>query len=442
MSRAATGSTSARFEPSGRLSGTVTPPADKSISHRAALFGAMSDEPVAVRNYLRAADTESTLNAVRALGAGVDDSGGDELVIRGVGLHTPAEVTGGRVDVGNSGTLLRLLPGWLAGQPGGEWTLDGDESIRRRPVERVAAPLRQMGAGIETRDGGLPPMLVRGATLQGIDYELPMASAQVKTCVLIAGLLASGSTSVTEPSQSRDHTERLLARARVPFSRSGLTLGVQPVDELELDSVIVPGDPSSAAFLAVAACIVPGSRIVIEGMCLNWTRTGFFRIAQRMGAVILGDLEEPGAAASADEPIGEVDVASSSLVATEVLPEEVPLAIDELPLVALLGCFAEGDTVVGGAGELRLKETDRIAGVVEGLNGLGASLDATEDGFVVHGGTGIGGGTIDSRGDHRLAMLGAVAGLASESGVEVLGMDAAAVSYPGFGQDLRTLIER
>jgi 3-phosphoshikimate 1-carboxyvinyltransferase len=440
-SRPSPGQTNARFEPFGRLTGTVTPPADKSISHRAALFGAMSDEPVSVRNYLRAADTESTLNVVQALGAGVDDSG-DELVIRGVGLHTPAEVTGGLLDVGNSGTLLRLLPGWLSGQPGGEWTLDGDDSIRRRPVDRVAGPLRQMGASIDTRDGGLPPMLVRGGSLTGIDYDMPVASAQVKTCVLIAGLLASGSTTVTEPSQSRDHTERILCRARVPFTREGLSMTVQPVDELELDHVIVPGDPSSAAFLTVAACLVPNSRIVIEGMCLNWTRTGFFRIAQRMGAVIVGDLEEPGEGSETEEPIGEVDVASSPLVATEVTPEEVPLAIDELPLVGLLGCFAEGDTVVRGAEELRVKETDRIAGVVEGLNGLGANLEATDDGFVVHGGTGIEGGTIDSRGDHRLAMLGAVAGLASQSGVEVLGMDAADVSYPDFERDLRALLER
>jgi 3-phosphoshikimate 1-carboxyvinyltransferase len=285
-------------------------------------------------------------------------------------------------------------------------------------------------------------MTVRGAALAGIDYELPVASAQVKTCVLIAGLLASGSTRVTEPSQSRDHTERILSRARVPFTRDGLTVGVVAVDELELEDVIVPGDPSSAAFLAVAALLVPDSRIVIEGMCLNWTRTAFFRIAQRMGAVILGDLEEPGEHPRGEEPIGELDVAAAPLVGTEVLPEEVPVAIDELPLVALLGCFAEGDTVVRGAAELRVKETDRIAGVVEGLRGLGADLEATEDGFVVHGGTGIDGGAIESRGDHRLAMLGAVAGLASRNGVEVLGMDAAAVSYPEFERDLGRLLER
>jgi 3-phosphoshikimate 1-carboxyvinyltransferase len=281
-----------RFEPSGALRGTVRPPADKSISHRAALFGAMSDEPVTVRNYLRAGDTESTLAAIQSLGAGVDDRG-DELVIRGVGLHTPADVTGGTLNVGNSGTLLRMLPGWLSGQPGGRWTLDGDDSIRKRPIDRVAEPLREMGAQIEAREQRFAPMEVTGTELHGIDYVLPVPTAQVKSCVLIAGLLASGRTSVTETTRSRDHTERMLCRARVPFGRDGQTVWVSQVDELELDDVDVPGDPSSAAFMATAAAIVPGSRIVIDDVCLNWTRTGFFRIAQRMGAVILGDLEEP-----------------------------------------------------------------------------------------------------------------------------------------------------
>jgi 3-phosphoshikimate 1-carboxyvinyltransferase len=225
----------------------------------------------------------------------------------------------------------------------------------------------------------------------------------------------------------------------VPFERDGLTLRVSQVDELELDSVHVPGDPSSAAFIAAAACIVPDARVVIDGMGLNWTRTGFFRIAQRMGAVIVGELEEEFPARADDEPIGEVDIAQAPLVGTTVEPHEVPLAIDELPLVALLGCFAEGETVVRGAEELRVKESDRIAGVVEGLGGLGADIEATPDGFVVRGGTGIEGGSIDALGDHRLAMLGAVAGLASRSGVEVVGMEAAAVSYPGFEADVKAL---
>jgi 3-phosphoshikimate 1-carboxyvinyltransferase len=428
-----------RFEPSGPLRGDYAPPADKSISHRAALFGAMCDEPVPVRNYLDSADTRSTLDALLTLGAGVEEGGGSVL-IRGVGLHAALEATGGLLDVGNSGTLMRLLPGWLAGQPGGVWTLDGDESIRRRPVDRVAEPLREMGAEVEVRDGRFPPFTVRGGELTGIEYGLPVPSAQVKSCVLIAGLLADGSTTVDEGSQSRDHTERMLRRARAPIERDGLRTTISQVDELELDEIVVPGDPSSAAFVVAAATLVSGSRVVLEGVGLNWTRTGFFRIAERMGAVILGDLEEPGTEAD-QEPVGELDVASAPLEATEVEPEEVPLAIDELTLVALLGAFADGETVVRGAGELRHKESNRIAAVVEGLGALGADIDETEDGFIVRGdGSPLPGGVIDSHGDHRLAMLGAVAGLASTEGVEVLGMEAAAVSYPGFEHDVRALL--
>jgi 3-phosphoshikimate 1-carboxyvinyltransferase len=431
--------TSARFDPSGALRGSYAPPADKSISHRAALFGAMCDEPVPVRNYLDSEDTRSTLAALLKLGAGVEEAGGDVL-IRGVGLRGPLEATGGLLDVGNSGTLMRLLPGWLAGQPGTTWTLDGDESIRRRPVDRVAEPLCAMGAQVEAREGRFPPLVVRGAQLTGIEYELPVASAQVKSCVLIAGLLADGSTTVCERAPSRDHTERLLRRARVPFEHDGPRLTVSQVDELELDEIVVPGDPSSAAFLVAAATLVQGSRVVIEGLDLNWTRSGFLRIAERMGAVVLGDLEEPGSEADV-EPVGELDVASAPLEGTVVEPAEVPAAIDELTLVALLGAFADGETVVRGASELRVKESDRIAGVVEGLRGLGADIEATDDGFVVRGdGSPLPGGAIDARGDHRMAMLGAVAGLASSEGVEVVGMEAAGVSYPGFERDLRALL--
>ena len=434
-------SASARFEPAGPLRGDYRPPADKSISHRAALFAAMCDEPVRIVNYLESADTRSTLDAVLSLGAGVEEGDGDgRVLVRGVGLHAPLEATGGLIGVGNAGTLMRLLPGWLAGVPGGVWTLDGDESIRRRPVDRVAEPLRAMGAGVEAREGRYPPFTVSGARLTGIEYELPVASAQVKSCVLMAGLLAAGSTTVLERAMSRDHTERLLRLARAPFERDGTRLTVAATDELELEEIVVPGDPSSAAFLVAAALLVPGSRIVVRDVGLNWTRTGFLRIAQRMGAVIVGDLEQPGTE-SDREPVGELDVASGPLEATEVGPDEVPLAIDELTLVGLLGACANGETVVRGAAELRLKESDRIAGVVEGLSALGADIEATEDGFAVRGdGSRLRGGTIDARGDHRMAMLGAVAGLASLEGVEVLGMDAAAVSYPGFEADLHALV--
>ena len=273
----------------------------------------MCDEPVTVTGYLDSEDTHSTLDAIQALGAAVDQHDSGELVIRGVGLRTPAEVTGGTLNVGNAGTLLRLLPGWLAGQPGGMWTLDGDESIRRRPVDRIVEPLREMGAQVSAREDRLPPLVIGGADLHAIDYTLPVASAQVKSCVLIAGMLATGQTSVTEPALSRDHTERILCRARVPFERDGLTLRVSEVDELELDRVDVPGDPSSAAFIAAAACIVPSARVVITGMALNWTRTGFFRIARRMGAVVLGELEEELGVTPDSEPVGDVDVAQAPL---------------------------------------------------------------------------------------------------------------------------------
>jgi 3-phosphoshikimate 1-carboxyvinyltransferase len=283
---------------------------------------------------------------------------------------------------------------------------------------------------------------VHGASLRGIEYTLPVASGQVKSCVLLAGLLAEGPTTVIEPVPSRDHTERLLARSGAHIRRDGDRITVTSQDELELGSLHIPGDPSSAAFLIAAAVLVRGSRIVITDMNANWTRTGFIRIAERMGAVVIGDLEPPRPGEIVpEEPVCELDVASGPLIATEVHAGEVPLAIDELPLVALLGCFAEGETVVRGAQELRLKETDRIAAVVDGLRGLGADIEATPDGFAVRGNGGLRGGTIPSLGDHRLAMLGAVAGLASQQGVEVDGMEAAAVSYPTFERDLSTLID-
>jgi 3-phosphoshikimate 1-carboxyvinyltransferase len=429
-----------RFDPVRRLRGEVTPPPDKSISHRAALVAAMSAEPVLVRNYLDAADTNSTLRALRALGV-IVESRPDEVVIRGTGLRNPAEVTGA-IDVGNSGTLMRLLPGWLGARPGGVWRIDGDDSIRRRPIDRVAEPLERMGARIVARDGRFPPFTVAGAYLHGIDYELPVASAQVKSCVLLAGLTTDEPTTVREPSPSRDHTERLLARAGVPVRRERGAARVDCVDELELDQVHVPGDLSSAAFLIAATLVVPDSDVALRGVGVNWTRTGFLRVLERMGATIEGELEPAGGLSAVDEPVSDLVVRAGRLRATVVEPDEIGMTIDELPLVALLGCFAEGQTVVRGAGELRVKESDRIATVVGGLRGLGAEIEATEDGFAVTGGGGLDGGRIASHGDHRLAMLGAVAGLASRDGVEVDGMDAAAVSYPGFTDDIAGLVRR
>ena len=426
--------TKVRIEPVAGLRGSLRPPPDKSISHRCALVATMTMDPVRVHNYLDAGDTNATLDAIRSVGAVVENRP-DELVIRGTGLRAAGEADA-PIDVRNAGTLMRLLPGWLAGQPGGlQWTIDGDASIRRRPVDRIAAPLRAMGGRVEATDGRYPPFTVHGSALHGVHYDLPVASAQVKSCTMLAALVANGETSIHEPHPTRDHTERLLLRAGVPVRREGSRVIVPSIDELEFDEVTVPGDLSSAAFFIAAGLLVPGSRLIVEGVGVNWTRLGFVRVLERMGAIIVGDLEPEGTPSGPEEPVSDLDIAAGPLEGTTVEPHEVPLAIDELPLIALVGCFAEGETVVRGANELRFKESDRIAGVVDGLRGLGADIEATDDGFVVRGTGGLRGGSIASRGDHRLAMLGAVAGLASQEGVEVVGMDAAAVSYPGFPDD-------
>jgi 3-phosphoshikimate 1-carboxyvinyltransferase len=430
----------ARFDPSGPLRGRLRVPADKSISHRAAIIAAMASEPMRIRDYLDAADTRSTLAAVRALGAIVQMRDG-ELMIRGCGL-LGAQVPRGPIDVGNAGTLMRLLPGWLAFQQGASFTFDGDDSIRRRPVDRVAEPLRLMGARIEAREDRFPPFIVHGAPLNGITYELPVASAQVKSCVLLAGLATDGTT-VIEPAPARDHTERLLLRAGAALRRERDRQGhfrttVGNADELALDEIEIPGDPSSAAFLIAAGVLVKRSSLLLEGVGVNWTRAGFLRILERMGAIVLTDAE-PSGSFGPEEPVSDLAVRNGPLEGTTVTPEEVPLAIDELPLVGLLGCFADGETIVRGATELRVKESDRIATVVEGLRGLGADIEASADGFAVRGAGGLRGGRLNAHGDHRLALLGAVAGLASDEGVEVLGMEAADVSYPGFAEDVSRL---
>jgi 3-phosphoshikimate 1-carboxyvinyltransferase len=428
-----------RFDPSGPLRGWLRPPSDKSISHRAALIAAMGEGEAVIDGYLDSADTCSTLGAVEALGARLEaERGGAEdagirVRIGGVGLRGAGPAN---IDVGNAGTLLRLLPGWLAGQGAGCWTLDGDESIRRRPVDRVAEPLRTMGAAVECREGRLPPLRVEGSALQGIRYELPVASAQVKSCLTFAGLLAEGETRIAEPQRTRDHTERMLAAAGAEVAREGSEVVVRPAATIEPGAVEVPGDFSSAAFMLVAALIVPGSEVTLTGVGLNPTRTGLLTILGRMGAEI--EVEEEGVAGG--EPRGRIGARHSALRGTGVGGEDVPLAIDELPLVALAACFAEGRTEIRDAAELRAKESDRIASVAAALAALGAEVETFEDGMAVTGSGGLRGGAIDSYGDHRIAMLGAVAGLASREGVEVTGMEAAAVSYPGFGADLASLV--
>jgi 3-phosphoshikimate 1-carboxyvinyltransferase len=426
-----------RFDPTGPLRGSLRPPADKSISHRAALIAAMGDGDAAIEGYLDSADTRSTLTAVEALGAEVLGVHADRVEpvigIRGVGLRSAASAA---IDVGNAGTLLRLLPGWLAGQDGGSWTLDGDDSIRRRPVDRIAAPLGEMGARLSCREGRLPPLEVEGAVLSAIEYELPVASAQVKSCLLFAALLAEGETWIREPARSRDHTERMLsaAGANIAWLRGGIA--VLPAKRLELGEFAVPTDFSSAAFFIVAALLVPGSEVVLENVGTNPTRTGLLDVLERMGAEI--EVEPVGERGG--EPVGTIHVRSSQLRGAEVGGAEIPPAIDELPLIALAACFAEGETTIRDAAELRRKESDRVATTCEALSALGAKVEPREDGILVEGSGGLRGGAIDSHGDHRIAMLGAIAGLASREGVEVEGMEAAAISYPRFEADLGLLI--
>ncbi len=428
-----------RFDPSGSLRGRLCPPADKSISHRAALIAAMGEGEATIEGYLDSADTRSTLAAVQALGAEVEGAGPGAIEpairVRGVGLRGAKPA---RIDVGNAGTLLRLLPGWLAGQAEGSWTLDGDDSIRRRPVDRIAAPLREMGARLSCREDRLPPLAVEAAPLKGISYELPVASAQVKSCLLFAGLLAEGETWVGEPLRSRDHTERMLAAAGADVTWLEGGVSVRPAEALEPGELAIPADFSSAAFFLLAALLVPGSEVELPRVGINPTRTGLLGVLERMGAEVEVEVEAVGK--HGGEPVGTIRARAAELRGTEVGGKEIPLAIDELPLIALAACFAEGETTIRDAAELRRKESDRIATTCEALAALGATVEAGEDGMRIEGEGGLRGGAIDSHGDHRIAMLAAVAGLASREGVVVEGMGAAAISYPDFESDLASLL--
>ncbi len=419
-----------RVEPVPALVGHVAVPGDKSISHRAVLVGAICEGETRVSGFGRSADTEATIAAVRALGAEVDEHDVDTLTVHGVGLRG-LSAPEAPIDCGNAGTLMRLVAGILAGQRGRS-ELVGDESLSSRPMERVAEPLRRMGATVETTDGHAP-LVVEGGELRGIDYELPVASAQVKSAVLLAGLFAEGETTVVEPLPTRDHTERLLERAGAAVTRRPQSVTVRPAERLALGELEIPGDFSSAAPLLVAAAIVPGSSVTVHGVGLNPRRTGLLDVLERMGARVAVYNRRP----IGGEPAGDVELRASELVGATVTPAEVPTLVDELPLFALAACHARGDSVVRGAAELRVKETDRIEGVVEELRRLGGHIRATKDGFRVRGVPArLRGGSLDVRGDHRLAMLGAVAGVSSREGVELHGAEAVDVSFPGFFQVL------
>jgi 3-phosphoshikimate 1-carboxyvinyltransferase len=429
-----------RFLPAQNgLNGTITVPGDKSVSHRAILFGAVNDGPLRVSGFLHSADTMATLAAARALGVEVDEDGGDLLVHAGgwEGLREPADV----IDVRNAGTLIRLLPGLVAPLPF-LCVLTGDLSIRRRPMARILQPLAAMGAKVAGRHNDtLPPIAIRGGALRGMRHELAVASAQVKSCIMLAGLRAQGVTEIVEPAASRDHTERIIRYAGGRVEREGTpggpgTVRVWPVEKLHMDSLVVPGDFSSAAFFVVAALLIPGSRVSVANAGLNPTRTGLLAILERMGANITVE-EGPE---TGPEPTGCITAATSHLVATDVGAGEVPNVIDELPLFLLAAARAEGVSHLRGASELRAKESDRLRAMAALLQALGIEVREHPDGMDVAGQpAGWAGGGLVTEGDHRVAMVGAIAGAASAKGTTIDDADCIAVSYPGFVSDLEAL---
>jgi 3-phosphoshikimate 1-carboxyvinyltransferase len=422
-----------KIQPAVALEGHFAVPGDKSISHRALLLGAVSDGTTEIRGFGWSGDTESTLAAVRALGVQVDNDGG-YLTVHGAGLRG---LRAADVDCGNAGTLARLIAGLLAFQDGA-FTLTGDESLSSRPMGRIAEPLAQMGAQIDSTDGKLP-LTITGAPLQAIDYVLPVASAQVKSAILLAALGASGRTTVLEPTPTRDHTELMLQAAGVRVTVRPESVSIDPPARLRLGEVDVPGDFSSAAPLIVAATLVPESRITIHDVNLNPRRTGLLDVLERMGGRV-GILTRRRLGA---EQVGDLEVRSAELTATTIRAAEVPLLVDELPLFGLLAAGARGESWVYGAGELRLKETDRIEAAVDALRAIGARAKAHEDGFAVTGvPTRPRGGRVDARGDHRIAMLGAIAGLWSSEGVEIEGAESAAISFPGFYDLIDRIVQR
>jgi 3-phosphoshikimate 1-carboxyvinyltransferase len=410
--------------------GTARVPGDKSISHRAALVAALAEGISRIMGFSPAGDCTATLSVLESLGMAVDWRDGT-LAIRGRSGR-PFDPPASALDCGRSGTTMRLGAGMLAADRG-PFELTGDPQLLARPMERVAVPLRAMGADVHTAADGRPPLRIRGGALIGIEYELPVASAQVKSAVLLAGLRADGETTVVEPVTTRDHTERLLAAAgidvRTSRGRSTIRPGVPAAFDLD-----VPGDLSSAAVLLAAAALLPRSDLVVETVGLNPTRTGFVEVLRRMGAAV-----EVSPGTEGIEPSGELRVRHAALQAVAIGPKDVPGVIDELPLIGALATQAEGVTEVQGAGELRVKESDRIAGLVGGLRELGAETEELPDGFVVRGPVQLRGGRVDARSDHRLAMAFTLAGLVAAGPVAIEGVEFVGDSFPGFLRALEGL---
>jgi 3-phosphoshikimate 1-carboxyvinyltransferase len=428
-----------KIDPAAALVGDVAVPGVKGLSQRAVLLGAVAEGESTIRNFGRAGDTESAISAVRELGVEVIEDDVETIRVRGVGLRGLRGAEG-PVDCGNAGTLMRLLAGLAAGQEH-DVILTGDESLRSRPMDRIAIPLRKMGATVDTVDGRPPITVHGGASLRPISYQLPVASAQVKSCVLLAGLYAAdGPTTVVEHgSPTRDHTERMLRLMGARVQWSPHQASVWPVARLDPLDVELPGDFSSAAPLIVAATLLAGSELRIHGVNLNPTRTGLLEVLGRMGARVTIFNKRM----LAGEPAGDLEIRSAELTATGIEAAEVPSLVDELPIFALAAGMARGESVVRGAEELRAKETDRIETVTTALKSLGVRISAREDGFAVRGvPTRPKGGEMTSAGDHRLAMLGAISGLVSREGVEIDDAESASISFPGFFDLLESVTRR
>lgn len=419
-----------RVQPAKRIEGTVRVPGDKSISHRAVMFGALAEGTTTIEGFLPGADCLSTIDCFRRMGVDIEQEG-DRVTVHGkgwYGLQEPSQ----HLDVGNSGTTIRLMAGILATQPF-HAVMEGDESIAKRPMRRVIGPLRQMGAKIDGRkDGEYTPLSIRGGDLQGISYQSPVASAQVKSAILLAGLQAKGVTSVTEPQLSRDHTERMLQAFGVKVVRDGRTVSVEGGQILKGRAIRVPGDISSAAFLIAAVMMVPGSSLLIENVGINPSRTGIIDVVRAMG----GRIELQNERVVNEEPVADLLVTHAELRGIEIGGEIIPRLIDEIPVIAVMATQASGRTVIRDAEELRVKETDRIATVASQLSRFGAKVTPTPDGLIVEGATPLTGATIDSMGDHRIGMAMAIAGLAAAGETVIENDEAINVSFPGFADIL------
>jgi 3-phosphoshikimate 1-carboxyvinyltransferase len=419
-------------QPSTRLHGEAGIPGDKSISHRALMLGSLAEGDTEIHGFLQSEDCLATLVALRQLGVRIEGPNDGHVVVHGLGsarLHAPP----GPLDMGNAGTAMRLFMGLLATQPF-DSQLVGDASLTRRPMERVAVPLRLMGAHIMTRDGRPPVDIHGGHTLAAIDYELPVPSAQVKSAILLAALRADGRTRVVEPAPSRDHTERMLASFGVEVLHSGGAIALQGGQLLRSTRVQVPGDFSSAAFFIVAGCLAASQGLVLRGIGLNPTRTGLLDLLREMGADIrVRPWDQPGSAAhSSTEPVADIEVYASPLHGIKVAAAAVPLAIDELPVFFIAAACAEGETLVRGALELRVKESDRLAAMATGLGRLGVEHELLTDGLWIRGASGFDGGVIHSHGDHRIAMAFAVAAVRARAPIEIHDVASVGTSFPNF----------